>query len=264
MAKSVTRPDLDAMHYRNHSSYQYESAMNLLATHSFKENDRLLDVGCGDGRITAELSKRLPKGKVVGLDLSPSMISLAKDSFSKEAYPNLEYHVCNAEEIPYKEQFDAVMSVNCLHWVEDKRKAFHGMMEALVPGGDLLILMGTKDEDLPNFFIEASKDKKWEQYAPHPAYSKEMSIAECREMLEELGAQVRVCEVKEKIASFDSKEEFASFIKIWVNYYFPLPEALQQEYLNQVIDGVANYSIKTEDERIHLPFKGLVIKARKI
>lgn len=262
MAINVHAKDLDAMHYRNHSTFQYEAAMKLIESYPFKETHRVLDVGCGDGRITAELSQCLPKGQAVGIDLSPAMIALAKDSFSKQDYPNLNFHECNAEEIPYSNQFDIVMSCNCLHWVTNKEKAFRKMAEALVPGGDLLILMGAKDEDVTNFMIEPSKDPRWSQYTPHTSFSNDLSPAECRKVFEDAGMDVHRCEVIESVAEFACKEEFSSFIKIWVNYYFPLPENLQEEYLELVVNTTAKHSSGI-DGSIRLPFKGLMIKAQK-
>lgn len=259
----MIKKDLDAVHYRNHSSYQYESALKLMEKYPFQETDRILDVGCGEGRITAELSRRVPKGRAVGLDLSASMIALASTSFKEEEYPNLAFQVCNAEEIPYKNQFDIVMSANCLHWVQDKRKAFQGMMDALVPGGTLHVLMGSKEGGFGNSMVEIGNDERWNKYFSKATTPGSVSAPECRQLLEECGAQVDLCEVRESIACFDGKEDFAAFISIWIDYYTPLPDGLREEYLNLVVDRVAELTLKKEEQRIYLPIKGLVIKARK-
>jgi ubiquinone/menaquinone biosynthesis C-methylase UbiE len=51
---------------------------------------RVFDIGCGDGKVTIELARRVPRGSVVGVDSSPAMIELAKRSWG-EAAPNLEF-----------------------------------------------------------------------------------------------------------------------------------------------------------------------------
>lgn len=258
-----TEYDLDANHYRNHSSYQFEAATKLIGAHTFREDDHVLDVGCGEGRVTAELSKRVPKGKVVGLDLSESMISLACSSFTKNEYPNLEFHVCNAEDITYTNQFNVVISANCLHWVKDKHAAFQGMMNALIPGGKLLVLMGTKDGGFGNQMEEIMQDDKWKHFSSLATIPPSFYASDCRNLLEELGAKIHVCEVREEIAEFNNKEDFASFIGMWIQYYFPLPEGLREEYLNLVVDHIAKKSLNTEGDKIRLPFKGLIIDATK-
>lgn len=263
MNKSILKKDLDAEHYRNHSSYQYESAMALIEEHPFKETDNILDVGCGDGRITAELAKRVSLGKAIGLDLSESMIALAASSFTQESYPNLEFHVCNAEEIPYKNQFDVVLSANCLHWVPDKRKAFQGMLDALVPGGSLHILMGSKEGGFGDRMVEISNDERWKKYTSQATTPGSVTASDCRTLLEELGAAVHFCEVRERTAEFSGREDFKAFISIWIDYYLPLPDELREEYLNMVVDYVVEQSVDKEGGQIHLPFKGLVIKAIK-
>lgn len=260
---NLTKLDLDAIHYRNNSRFQYEAAKGLIESYPFKETDRVLDVGCGDGRITAELAKRLYKGRVIGADLSPSMISLAKSSFPKKEYPNLEYLVSDAEELKYSNHFDVVMSVSCLHWVVDKRKAFTNIVEALVPGGALLVLVGTKDGNFPDFFEEATQDNRWKDYPRHKAFSKGLSAQEYKDLVEDLGFKVIEFELQEKGAIFNNREEVASFIKIWTNYYLPLPKELQEDYFNLVIEKVLSSSLDKEDNRIYLPFKGLVMKAIK-
>ncbi len=74
-------------------------------------NEALLDTGCGDGKITAELAQALPEGKAVGVDNSQEMIHLAQTTFPKSAYLNLSFQLMDARKLTFKEEFDRAFAV---------------------------------------------------------------------------------------------------------------------------------------------------------
>ncbi|HEU4999725.1 MAG TPA: methyltransferase domain-containing protein, partial [Lapillicoccus sp.] len=90
---------------------------------------RLLDVGCGDGRITESLVDRIPDGRGVGIDPSPRMIAVAPSS------ERLTFEVGSAETMSFDSEFDLVVSFNALHWVQDQAAALAAIAAALRPGG---------------------------------------------------------------------------------------------------------------------------------
>src|SRR5579883_3363626 len=78
--------------YRERSTLQQTMAAEVLASLELKGSERVLDVGCGDGRITAEIASRLTNGSVVGVDASMNMVELA----SRNSRPNLRFEVAEA------------------------------------------------------------------------------------------------------------------------------------------------------------------------
>ncbi len=62
-------------------------------------SEYILDIGCGDGKITATISRELPDGMILGTDVSPSMIHFAKNTFPMEEYRNLDFILMSAEEV---------------------------------------------------------------------------------------------------------------------------------------------------------------------
>lgn len=68
--------------YHNHSEIQQEWAMELIGSFPFQGTEEILDFGCGDGKITAWISKLVPQGSVTGYDISPSMIALAQSLYT--------------------------------------------------------------------------------------------------------------------------------------------------------------------------------------
>src|SRR5476651_510537 len=96
--------DLNAGYYVKHSSLQNGLAKEILNTYRLNSCAHILDVGCGDGRITAELANHVNQGKVLGIDASPSMIEFASRNFPKTEFPNLEFLQGMAEKAEFSQQ----------------------------------------------------------------------------------------------------------------------------------------------------------------
>ena len=86
----------NAKDYAKNSTNQYAWAQELIPKLNLSGKEALLDIGCGDGKITAELSKALPHGKVVGIDSSQEMINLAKTTFPQKKFANLSFQQMDA------------------------------------------------------------------------------------------------------------------------------------------------------------------------
>lgn len=70
-----------------------------------------MDIGCADGRVTAHIAKNLvPEGSVLGIDASPEMIKLAKASFSKKEFANLDFKRLPIEKLKVRKQFEIIVS----------------------------------------------------------------------------------------------------------------------------------------------------------
>ena len=95
--------------------------------------ERILDLGCGDGQLTAKIAAS--GAKVVGVDASQAMVEAA---LSRE----IEARVCNAEELSFLSEFDAVFSNAALHWVRNQDAMLAGVKRALKPGGRFVVEMG--------------------------------------------------------------------------------------------------------------------------
>src|SRR5205823_701256 len=105
----------DAAEYARRSSLQEAMAEEALALLHLEGSERVLDVGCGDGKITAQIAARLPRGAVTGVDSSQDMIAFALSHFAPALWPNLRFEVADARRLPFREEFDLVVSFNALH-----------------------------------------------------------------------------------------------------------------------------------------------------
>ena len=105
-------------------------------------DERVLDAGCGSGRVTELLAARLPLGRVVALDGSPAMIEAARERLASFG-DRIEYVVADLEEpLTLHMPIDAVFSTATFHWVPDHDVLFTNLASVLRPGGWLVAQCG--------------------------------------------------------------------------------------------------------------------------
>lgn len=129
----------DAAGYRAVSALQEWLAARSLAALTLAGAERVLDVGCGDGRISAALAARVPRGTVLGVDASRHMADFAAAAFPPARHPNLRFAVADAAALDLTQRFDLAVSFNALHWVRDLTAPLRGLHAALVPSGRALL-----------------------------------------------------------------------------------------------------------------------------
>jgi SAM-dependent methyltransferase len=108
------------------------------------EKGRLLDVGCGPGRLDRLLAAARPDLAVVGIDASPEMV---REAGRGPALPNLEFRVGTAEEAPFRDEFDFAIAILTFHHWEEPARGLAGVHRALKPGGQFWIYEGNPEAD---------------------------------------------------------------------------------------------------------------------
>jgi trans-aconitate 2-methyltransferase len=105
-------------------------------------DERVLDAGCGSGRVTEQLAARLPRGRVIALDGSPAMIDAARDRLAPFG-DRIEYVVADLGlPLPIDAAVDAVVSTATFHWVADHDALFANLASITRPGGRLVAQCG--------------------------------------------------------------------------------------------------------------------------
>jgi trans-aconitate 2-methyltransferase len=132
--------DWDADRYDRVSDPQFEWGRRVIARLAPRPGERILDLGCGTGRVTAEIAARLPGGCVVGLDRSSAMLLVARQSAvgTPADGPPLWLVQGDALHLPFTLQFDAVFTAATLHWIADHDAVFASIYGVLCPGGRLV------------------------------------------------------------------------------------------------------------------------------
>ena len=119
--------EFDGKKYEKASSHQKEWGSRLISELSLKGNERVLDLGCGDGALTAQIAALLPDGEVMGIDASQGMIDVAVT----KQQSNLQFFRLDINQLDFDNQFDLVFSNATLHWVKDHQRLLQNVYRAL-------------------------------------------------------------------------------------------------------------------------------------
>ena len=128
----------DAETYDAVSDPQFNWGMEVLERLELRGDEVALDAGCGSGRVTAELAKRLPDGRVIAVDGSEAMVAKGRAS----AWGRRLYLVADLSELEIEEPVDLVFSTATFHWILDHDRLFARLRAALRPGGRLVAQCG--------------------------------------------------------------------------------------------------------------------------
>ena len=228
----------NASDYARHSVPQQEWARELIDKLRLKGNEHLLDIGCGDGKVTAEIAKHLNKGRVVGIDNSQNMIALATQEFPVSQYPNLFFRQADASELSFHQEFDIVFSNAALHWVVDHRPVLRGIYKALKPDGKAIVQMGGKGNaaNVVEILDEILRESPWNEYFkdfsfPYGFYSPK----EYEPWLKETGFKIQSLELKPKTMVHEDIEKFKGWIRTtWLPYLYRIPENLKNRFIDLI------------------------------
>ncbi len=128
----------DADSYDVVSDPQFSWGMEVLERHDLAGDEVVLDAGCGSGRVTSELLKRIPDGRLLAVDASEAMIAKARDRLGGE----VEYMVADLSTLELGEQVDVIFSTATFHWILDHDQLFRRLRAVLRPGGRLIAQCG--------------------------------------------------------------------------------------------------------------------------
>ncbi len=144
----------DSALYDTQHDFVAEYGKGLLDFIAPDASQSILDLGCGTGTLTDQLSTRA--GSVVGVDASPEMIDRAKQRF-----PRLVFMVGDALNLPFAHQFDIVFSNAVFHWIPDHDRLLKSIHRALKAHGRLICEFGARGNVAT---IEAAFSRACEEY----------------------------------------------------------------------------------------------------
>jgi len=120
--------------YHRLSAPQVSWGKKVLSRLRLRGDEVVLDAGCGTGRLTAELLEALPRGRVVGVDLSQNMLGSAREHLAQFG-TRVSLVACDLQHLPFADGFDVIVSTAVFHWVLDQDRLFQNLRRALVSGG---------------------------------------------------------------------------------------------------------------------------------
>ncbi|MGD2188174.1 MAG: methyltransferase domain-containing protein [Desulfobacterales bacterium] len=254
----------DSQDYAKHSAAQYQWASELIDKLEFSGKESLLDIGCGNGTISALLAKKLPKGLVVGIDNSEPMIMSAKQNFSNAAYPNLKFYVMDAAELDFNDEFDVAFSNASLHWIKDHLSVLKGVKRSLKKSGSFLFQMGGKGnaKDVIDVLNQLINTTPWKPYFqnfvfPYGFYG----IDEYKHWIREAGLKQIRLELIPKDMKQNGKEGLAGWIRTtWLPYTERIPSQLRNAFITEIVESYVERFPIDREGHVHVKMKRLEVE----
>jgi trans-aconitate 2-methyltransferase len=254
--------------YAANSAVQQRWARELIASLKLRGDEHILDVGCGDGKVTAELARAVPRGLVVGVDASTEMIAFAQKMFSPADNSNLKFQVCDAREIEsLSGSFNVLFSNAALHWVDDHEAILRGAASVLKPGGRLVISCGGTGNAHEVFLAmrPEMRLKRWRGFfrkMPMPYFF--YAPGDYEQWLLNHGFKINMVQLAPKDAAFDGASGLATWLRAtWLPYVQRVPENLREEFIAAV---TRRYMAKHPPDaagKVHVRMVRLDIDAQK-
>ncbi|MGD0994464.1 MAG: methyltransferase domain-containing protein [Candidatus Bathyarchaeia archaeon] len=257
----------NAQDYAKNSANQFQWAKELIPKLKLHGNEALLDIGCGDGKITVEIAKCLPSGRAVGVDNSEKMINLAKTTFPQKDYPNLSFQVMDARKLTFKSEFDVAFSNAALHWIVDQKTVLAGVQRSLKPRGRLLFQMAGKGnaKDVLSIINELADEESWKGFFsnmtfPYGFYDPE----EYKAFLQQAGLEAERVELFPKDMKFNGAEGLAGWVRTtWLPFTDKLPAELRPKFVELIVNRYLKEHPADAEGTVHVGMMRIEAEAHK-
>lgn len=255
----------DAADYEKHSSPQHQWARDVLRIIDFAGDERVLDIGCGDGKVTAELAALVPQGSVLGIDSSDTMIQFAHRRFSPSRFSNLQFRLQDATCLAYNHEFDLIVSFASLHWVRDHIAVLNGIKRGLRLHGRAVLQFGGQGNAASLFRVtnEIITHERWRSYFVGFTESWAFySVEEYVSFLEYVGLSARRIELVPKDMVHQGKEELKGWLRtVFLPYTERLPEALREDLIEEIAVTYIGRHPPDKEGRVHVQMIRLEVEA---
>ena len=240
LADIVWQPEQVALYHHN-SELQRRWAWSVIGPYNFIGDERILDLGCGDGKITNDLKLLVPDGEVVGIDPSRHMIEWAQIM-----YPETSFSQQTIEDV--EGIFDIIVSFYTLHCIDDAGATLREISERLNPGGKLLATIPGLGNPAFSQAVEATvTDEKWAAHFEGFEWGGSFYACEVwKDLLEVADLKPVRVELKLFADPFVNADEFA----LWMEGTLPMVQPIPAEERHQFCLDVIERYVAIAPERV--------------
>jgi trans-aconitate 2-methyltransferase len=231
-AKNSSTAKWNAADYAANSAVQQTWARELIAKLNLRGDEHILDIGCGDGKVTAEIARAVPHGSVTGIDASPQMVEFSKTTFPANQFQNLRFRVMDARKIKFERRFDLVFSNAALHWIDDHQAILRGASSVLKIDGRVMISCGGKGNAYDVFVAlrPEMRLKHWREFfrkMPTPYFF--YTPGDYEKWLPKFGFKINTLKLAGKDAAYAGTKGFSTWLlTTWIPYVQRVPEIVGQ------------------------------------
>lgn len=222
----------DAQEYTNNFSFVHQYGSSLIDLISFRPNMTCLDLGCGNGALTAKL--RETGLSVIGMDASEELLAIAKTQHSQ-----IEFIQGDATDFVLKNPVDVVFSNAVFHWIDTEKQSamLHNVFQALKPGGQFVFEFGGKGN---NALIHGALEKAFKKRKllyEFPFYFP--SIAEYTTRMEQAGFRVTYATLFDRPTLLTGSDGLYDWIKMFIKTPFSnISEQWKEEIIREAVNDL--------------------------
>ncbi len=259
--------DWNADDYCQHSTAQQSWARELIGKLELRGDEHILDVGCGDGKITAEIASCVPHGSVTGIDNSSAMIDLARQHYPVSQHQNLSFSLVDAAELNFVKQFDIIFSNAVLHWIHDHTPVLAGIYKALVPGGRILLQMGGRGnaDGILQMMDLLQARSEWHDFFSNFEFPYNFPDShDYAFLLTQAGFSKQRVELFPKDMVYKDKAGLAGWVRTtWMPYTNRIPKVLRDKFIDDMVMEYLVHVPPDEIGKIHVAMVRLEVEAFK-
>ncbi len=245
--------------YAANSQGQAIWANELIAKIGLRGDEAILDIGCGDGKITDALS-RLTYKETIAIDLSAEMVAFAQSHFKTPLFMQMD-----AQQLTFDARFDVVFSNAALHWVANHEAVVRGIYRALKPGGKAVLQMGGKGNAAAVF---AALEKVKVSYARYfEGFQAPYTFCSNRQYtlwLKDAGFREYHAALLEKEMVHENVDAFKGWLHTtWFPFIQRVPEAMQAAFVDAWVTAYLDTRPVDDMGRIRVAMVRLEVMAIK-
>lgn len=228
MSSARTRWDPEL--YEARHSFVWQFGKDLVALLNPQPGERVLDLGCGTGQLTAKIAEA--GATVTGMDASPAMIGQARQNF-----PHISFVLEDAARMSFEHEFDAVFSNAALHWMLNQEAVAARVASALKPGGRFVAELGGRGNIRT---IEHAVETVARQYLGDvmpPRRTYYPALGEYAALLEKHGLEVRNAVLFDRPTPLEGEAGLENWVRQFKGYCFEaLPSADAAKAIREVVE----------------------------
>jgi trans-aconitate 2-methyltransferase len=257
------RKEWNAEAYHAVSDPQFRWGLQVLQRVAVRGDETLLDAGCGTGRLTAELAKKVPHGRVLACDLSENMVQRAKEYLEAQFGARARVFQADMARLQLPAEVDGIFSTAAFHWVADHEALFASLYGVLRPGGWLIAQCGGA-ANLARLYGRVREIMRKTEFAPYfkgwKSHTYFATPAETTRRLRDAGFADAESYISLAPTEFADARAFREFIRtVCVHKHLQvLPPQLHDGFLDPLVQAAAG-----DQPPFALDYQRLNISARK-
>lgn len=250
-SKGWNSRDLVSLYFHN-SELQTQWAWQALSHYSFRGNERILDFGAGDGKLSAMMSFIVAQGTVTGLDLSEEMSAYASKMFPRNYYKNLTFIPTKSvdfEGIFFPEKFDVVTSFCVFHLVPNPVTVLRNIKQHMNPNSKFILTFPIGGNlEFSRAASEEMRKRGWNLPSPTDGTKDMRDPSKIRQIFDDAGFDIEHFQVIDTRNSFSTKEEMTDWFEGTLTANWDIPLEGRRDFFSNLTDLYLMYRPQDKDE----------------